>query len=186
MLGAEQHGHLDAVGYDLYIKLLNEAVLEEKGERVEEKPECTVTLKYNAFIPEKYVSFSSQRMGLYKRIALIENEYDRLDILDEMIDRYGDMPKPTENLLMIALIRANALKCKITSITQEGSEFRINPVRIDIDIWSDVEETFDGKMKIILSSKPYISVRPKANTDALKSLNRILEKYLEIEGNNKE
>ena len=186
MLGAEQHGHLDAVGYDLYIKLLNEAVLEEKGERVEEKPECTVTLKYNAFIPEKYVSFSSQRMGLYKRIALIQNEYDRLDILDEMIDRYGDMPKPTENLLMIALIRANALKCKITSITQEGSEFRINPVRIDIDIWSDVEETFDGKMKIILSSKPYISVRPNKSADALKSLNRILEKYLEIEGNNKQ
>ena len=186
MLGAEQHGHLDAVGYDLYIKLLNEAVLEEKGEKVEEKPECTVTLNYNAFIPEKYVSFSSQRMGLYKRIALIENEYDRLDILDEMIDRYGDMPKPTENLLMIALIRANAIKCKITSITQEGSEFRIYPAHIDIDIWSDVEESFDGKMKIILSSKPYISVRPNKSADALKSLNRILEKYIEFEAKNKQ
>ena len=186
MLGAEQHGHLDAVGYDLYIKLLNEAVLEEKGEKVEEKPECTVTLNYNAFIPEKYVSFSSQRMGLYKRIALIENDYDRLDILDEMIDRYGDMPKSVDNLLMIALIRANALKCKITSITQEGSEFRINPARIDIDIWSDVEENFDGKMKIVLSSKPYISVRPKASADALKSLNRVLEKYVEFETNNKQ
>ena len=180
MLGAEQHGHLDAVGYDLYIKLLNEAVLEEKGEKVEEKPECTVTLNYSAFIPEKYVSFSSQRMGLYKRIALIDNEYDRLDILDEMIDRYGDMPKPVENLLMIALIRANALKCKITSITQEGSEFRITPSHIDIDIWSEVEESFDGKMKIILSSKPYISVRPKTSADALKSLNRALEKYVEM------
>ena len=180
MLGAEQHGHLDAVGYDLYIKLLNEAVLEEKGEKVEEKPECTVTLNYNAFIPEKYVSFSSQRMGLYKRIALIDNEYDRLDILDEMIDRYGDMPKPVENLLMIALIRANALKCKITSITQEGSEFKITPSHIDIDVWSEVEENFDGKMKIILSSKPYISVRPKTSADALKSLNRALEKYVEI------
>ena len=186
MLGAEQHGHLDAVGYDLYIKLLNEAVLEEKGEKVEEKPECTVTLEYNAFIPEKYVSFSSQRMGLYKRIALIQNDYDRLDILDEMIDRYGDMPKPVENLLMIALIRANALKCKIASITQDGGEFKITPNHIDIDIWSDVEENFDGKMKIILSSKPYISVRPNKSADALKSLNRALEKYVEFEGKNKE
>ena len=185
MLGAEQHGHLDAVGYDLYIKLLNEAVLEEKGEKVEEKPECTVTLEYNAFIPEKYVSFSSQRMGLYKRIALIQNDYDRLDILDEMIDRYGDMPKPVENLLMIALIRANALKCKINSITQDGGEFKITPNHIDIDIWSDVEENFDGKMKIILSSKPYISVRPNKNADALKSLNRALEKYVEFEDKNK-
>jgi transcription-repair coupling factor (superfamily II helicase) len=180
MLGAEQHGHLDAVGYDLYIKLLNEAVLEEKGERVEAKPECTVTLNYNAYIPEKYVTFSAQRMGLYKRIALIDNEYDRVDILDEMIDRYGDMPKQVENLLMIALIRANALKCKITSITQEGSEFRIIPSHIDIDIWSEVEEKFDGKMKIVLSSKPYISMRPSKSADALKSLNRALEKYIEI------
>ncbi len=180
MLGAEQHGHLDAVGYDLYIKLLNEAVLEEKGEKAETKPECTVSLSYNAFIPEKYVSFSSQRMGLYKRIALIENEYDRLDISDEMIDRYGDMPKPVENLLMIALIRANALKCNITSITQSGSEFKVIPERIDIDIWSDVEESFDGKMKIVLSSKPYISVRPAKSADALRSLNRALEKYVEI------
>ena len=180
MLGAEQHGHLDAVGYDLYIKLLNEAVLEEKGEKVEEKPECLVNLNFNAFIPEKYVSFSSQRMGLYKRIALINNEYDRLDIMDEMIDRYGDMPKPAENLLMIALIRANALKCGITSISQEGTEFRVTPSHIDIDIWSEVEEKFDGKMKIILSSKPYISIRPNKNSDALKSLNRALEKYVEM------
>ena len=180
MLGAEQHGHLDAVGYDLYIKLLNEAVLEEKGERVEEKPECTVTLNYNAFIPEKYVSFASQRMGLYKRIALIQNEYDRLDLLDEMIDRYGDMPKPVENLLMIALIRARAIECKISSITQEGSEFRITPTHIDIDIWSEVEESFDGRMKIILSSKPYISIRPSKSADALKSFCKVLEKYVEI------
>ncbi len=179
MLGAEQHGHLDAVGYDLYIKLLNEAVLEEKGQKVEEKPDCIVNLSFNAFIPEKYVSFSSQRMGLYKRIALIDNEYDRLDISDEIIDRYGDMPKPVENLLMIALIRANALKCKVVSIIQEGSEFRIIPSHIDIDVWSEVEESFDGKMKIILSSKPYISVRPNKNADALKSLNRVLEKYVE-------
>ena len=180
MLGAEQHGHLDAVGYDLYIKLLNEAVLEEKGEKVEEKQECLVNLNFNAFIPEKYVTFSSQRMGLYKRIALIENEYDRLDIMDEMIDRYGDLPKPAENLLMIALIRANALKCKITSISQDGTEFKIIPAHIDIDVWSEVEENFDGKMKIILSSKPYISIRPNKNADALKSLNRVLEKYVEF------
>lgn len=185
MLGAEQHGHLDAVGYDLYIKLLNEAVLEEKGEKVEEAPECTVSVAFNAFIPEKYVSFSSQRMGLYKRIALIENEYDRMDIADEITDRYGDMPKPVENLLMIALIRANALKCKITGITQEGNEFRITPSHIDIEIWSEVEENFDGKMKIILSSKPYISVRPSKSAQQLRELNKVLQSYLEAEQKSK-
>jgi hypothetical protein len=81
---------------------------------------------------------------------------------------------------MIALIRANALKCKITSISQDGTEFKIIPAHIDIDVWSEVEENFDGKMKIILSSKPYISIRPNKNADALKSLNRALEKYVEF------
>ena len=109
------------------------------------------------------------------------HEFHRnLFIIDELIDRYGDIPKPVENLLMIALIRANALKCNIVSITQEGNEFKVTPSHIDIDIWSDVEDDFDGKMKIVLSSKPYISVRPNRNSDALKSLNRALEKYVEI------
>ncbi len=185
MLGAEQHGHLDAVGYDLYIKLLNEAVLEEKGEKVEEAPECTISVASSAFIPEKYVSFSSQRMGLYKRIALIQNEYDRMDISDEMIDRYGDMPKPVENLLMIALIRANALKCRITNISQEGNEFRITPTNVDIEVWSEIEESFDGKIKLILSSKPYISVRPSKTSQPLKALNKVLESCVEIEERSK-
>lgn len=178
MLGAEQHGHLDAVGYELYIKLLNEAVLEERGEQPEPKRECTVSLSYNAFIPEKYVPYAAQRMGLYKRIALISNEYDRLDISDEMTDRYGDMPKPVENLLMIALIRAQALSCGIVSITQEGSELRIFPEHVDIDAWSEVEDSFSGRMRIVLSSKPYISMRPKEGSDVLRSLSGALAGYL--------
>ena len=185
LLGAQQHGHLDAVGYDLYIKLLNEAVLEEKGETVKEAPECTVSVNYNAFIPEKYVSFAAQRMGLYKRIASIDNEYDRIDLADEIIDRYGDMPKPVENLLMIALIRANAIKCSITSITQEGSGFRLVPEHIDIDIWSEIEENFPGKLKIVLSSKPYLSLRPDKSQSGLSALNGVLEKYIEIFNKNK-
>ena len=185
LLGSQQHGHLDAVGYDLYIKLLNEAVLEEKGETLEEKPECTISVNYNAYIPEKYVSFASQRMGLYKRIASIDNEYDRIDLSDEIIDRYGDMPKPVENLLMIALIRANALKCGVTSITQEGNEFRIVPTHIDIEIWSEIEESFPGKMKIILSSKPYLSMRPERSQAGLIAVNKALEKYIELVNKNK-
>ena len=185
LLGSQQHGHLDAVGYDLYIKLLNEAVLEEKGEKIESAPECTVSVKYNAYIPEKYVPFSSQRMGLYKRIALIENEYDRIDLSDEMIDRYGDMPKPVENLLTVALLRANAIKCGIVSVTQEGNEFRLTPSSLDIEIWSDVEEDFPGKMKIILSSTPYLSLRPEKSQTGLVTVNKALEKYIELLNKNK-
>lgn len=186
LLGSQQHGHLDAVGYDLYIKLLNEAVLEEKGEIAEKKPECTVSVNFNAYIPEKYVSSSSQRMGLYKRIAMTENEYDRIDISDELIDRYGDLPKPVENLLMIALIRANAIKCGISSINQEGKEFRIFPEHIDIEIWSEIEEEIAGKLKIILSSRPYLSLRSCRTGLELQTLNKILEKYIELVHKNKQ
>ena len=184
LLGSQQHGHLDAVGYDLYIKLLNEAVLEERGEVAQEKPECTVSVNYNAYIPEKYVSFASQRMGLYKRIANIENEYDKMDLSDEMIDRYGDMPTPVENLLSIALIRANAIKCGISSVNQEGNEFRLLTDNIDIEIWADIEEDFNGKIRIVMSSKPYISIRPDRSKDGLLSLNKTLEKYIELVNKN--
>jgi transcription-repair coupling factor (superfamily II helicase) len=139
-----------------------------------------VSVSYDAFIPEKYVSFSAQRMGLYKRIANIESEYDRIDLSDEIIDRYGDMPRPVENLLQIALIRANAVKCGVVSIAQNGNEFRITPAHVDIEVWSEIEEGFAGKMKLILSSKPYISLRPERAQTGLSALNRTLEKYIEL------
>ena len=108
LLGAKQHGNLDAVGYDLYIKLLNEAILEEKGEKPKPRTECSVTLEYSAFIPENYIKFSSQRMGMYKRIAMIRTQEDCDDIADELLDRYGEMPQTVDNLLRIALIKARA------------------------------------------------------------------------------
>ncbi|MBR6728444.1 MAG: transcription-repair coupling factor, partial [Clostridia bacterium] len=114
LLGAEQHGHLDAVGYDLYVKLLNEAVLAERGEAVEEKTECVVTLSFDANLPERYVRSATQRMALYKRISLIGSQYDLEDMTDELLDRYGDLPKAASNLLRIALIRSLAQKCGIT------------------------------------------------------------------------
>lgn len=92
LLGAEQHGHLDAVGYDLYLKLLNDAVLEERGEKPTPKTECTVDLSYDAYLPERYVKSSAQRMDLYRRIAHIETQLDLDDIGDELIDRLRRPP----------------------------------------------------------------------------------------------
>ena len=86
-------GHLDAIGYELYVKLLNEAVLTEKGETVEEKTECVVSLDFDANLPDRYVRSATQRMTLYKRISLIESRYDMEDMTDELLDRYGDLPK---------------------------------------------------------------------------------------------
>ncbi len=180
LLGAEQHGHLDAVGYELYIKLLNEAVLEEKGEKVPEKLECTVTLRCDAFIPEKYVPYSSQRMGLYKRIAMIETPEDRDDIIDELIDRYGDVPKQTANLLSAALVRAAAKKCEITTIIEEQSEIKIHPHIFDFEVWSELADIYKGRIRVVMSESPNIIFKKHRDDDVLNMLYKLFCKYYEI------
>lgn len=181
ILGAEQHGHLDAIGYDLYIKLLNDAVLEEKGEKVNEKPDCTVNLICDAFLPEKYVSSSSQRMGLYKRIAMIETSEDRDDLTDELYDRFGDIPKPARNLLDIAYIRARAVNCGILKIDQTGNEVHIYPVKFDWNIWTELSGINNGKIKVIMSSSPYLNYRLSSGDNILEKIERLFEDYLRLE-----
>ena len=180
LLGAEQHGHLDAVGYDLYIKLLNEAVLEERGEKVPKKIECTVTLRCDAFIPDKYVPYSAQRMGLYKRIAMIETPEDRDDIIDELIDRYGDLPKQTSNLLSVALVRAAAKKCEIVSIIEEQSEVKIHPSVFDFEVWSELSDIYKGRIRVVMSESPTVIFKKQKNEDTLTLLYKLFCKYYEI------
>ena len=180
LLGAEQHGHLDAVGYELYIKLLNEAVLEEKGEKIPEKLECTVTLRCDAFIPDKYVPYSSQRMGLYKRIAMIETPEDRDDIIDELIDRYGDVPKQTSNLLSAALVRAAAKKCEITTIIEEINEIKIHPNVFDFEVWSELSDIYKGRIRVVMSDSPTIIFRKHKEDDVLAMLYKLFCQYYEI------
>ena len=182
LLGAEQHGHLDAVGYELYIKLLNEAVLEEKGETVEVKPECTITLRSDAFISEKYVPYSAQRMGLYKRIAMLETRDDRDDIIDELIDRYGDIPKPTLDLLTIALVRAAAMKCGILNVVEEQSEIRILPSVFDFEVWSELtaDPKYKGRIRVTMSEPPCIIFKKQRGDNVPDMLLVLFEKYAEL------
>jgi transcription-repair coupling factor (superfamily II helicase) len=125
LLGPEQSGYLMSVGYDLYLKLLEEAVLEEKGEEKKIVPECAADLTVNASIPEEYVASPEQRMDLYRRIAAIRNDDDSADVLDELIDRYGEPPKSVLALLDIALLRAAAAGCGISEITQKGGRLKL-------------------------------------------------------------
>lgn len=179
LLGAEQHGHLDAVGYELYIKMLNEAVLEERGEKLPEKKECTVTLKCDAFISEKYVQYSAQRMGLYKRIAMLETREDKEDIIDELIDRYGDVPKATMNLLTVALVRAAAIKCGVLNIVEDQSEIRIMPSAFDFEVWAELseEQTYKGRVKVIMSEPPSIAIKKQKGDNVPELLLALFEKY---------
>ncbi|MBR2019934.1 MAG: transcription-repair coupling factor [Clostridia bacterium] len=180
ILGAEQHGHLDAVGYDLYIKLLNRAVLEEKGEpEAEPETECTVSLNFDAFLPESYVPFPAQRMALYKKIALIATEEDLSDVTDELVDRFGEPPLATQNLLRIALIHTLAVKCGITSIRQDGGEIHIYPQKLDFEIWMQLSDLF-GRLRVLMSGEPHICLRLQKGDDALSLIHKMFEKYMEI------
>jgi len=181
LLGAEQHGHLDAVGYDLYIKLLNEAVLEEKGEKIPEKIECTVNFRSDAYIPERYVEYSAQRMSVYKRIAAIECEEDREDVLDELIDRYGEVPPQVMNLLDISLARAAARRCKIISIVEEPSVIKIKPSKFDFEIWQELSNENRGRLRVIASDTPTLNFIKKPNDKAPELMRRLFERYAEIE-----
>ena len=180
ILGAEQHGHLDAIGYDLYIKLLNEAVLEEKGEKVEKKTDTTLSLKCDAFVPETYVTYSSQRMEMYKKIASIETPEDMDDILDEMIDRFGDIPKQTMSLLNVALTRSVAARCGIVSVVEDGGEVKIYPAEFDTDIWLELSDIYRGRMKIIMTETPGVRFKKQAGEDTPKALYALFSKYREL------
>ena len=180
LLGAEQHGHMEAVGYDLYIKLLNAAVLEEQGKIPFESPECTVTVNLDAYLPDSYVKYPAQRMALYKRIALIRNKDDMEDMADELMDRYGDLPKPAHNLLMISLCRAAAITCGITTVKQEGNEVIFMQKSPDIDAWAELSTLVKGRIRMVFVGEPSIRLTLRPGEDMLSIIHKIFEKYLTL------
>ena len=113
-----------SVGYDMYLQLLEDAVLEEQGGKKPVVTECAADLTVNAHIPERYVPAAEQRMDLYRRIAAIRSQEDAADLIDEMMDRYGDPPKAVYTLLDVALLRAAAARAGISDISQRGDRLR--------------------------------------------------------------
>lgn len=163
LLGAEQSGHMLSVGYDMYLKLLEEAVLEEKGEKPKERTECSADLTISANIPESYVESSEQRMDLYRRIALIENEEDADDMTDELIDRFGDPPKSVNTLIHVALLRGEAAQAGIQEITQKSGRlyFKLRDFNMPRIAYLYNMQTFTGRVKVEAGTSPAISLRLK-------------------------
>ena len=127
ILGRVQHGNMQAVGYDLYCKLLEGAVKKAKGEETEEEKTVTVNLLVDAFLPENYIVNEEQKLEIYKRIASIDSASDAEDVRDELMDRFGNLPLPTQNLLRVALIRSVASRLDLAEITGNGGSLRIIP-----------------------------------------------------------
>ena len=131
LLGVEQHGHIDAVGYDMYCKMLNEAVLALKGEAAGHAPEfeTSIEMEIDAYIPASYIKNETRKLEMYKRIADIENETELLDRQDELLDRFGDYPESVGNLMQIALIKAMAHDVYITQVTYKKDRLNLNSKR---------------------------------------------------------
>ena len=148
LLGAEQSGHMMTVGYDMYLKLLEDAVLEERGEAAQKEPECTADLTVTANINKDYVASGEQRMDLYRRMAAIRTQEDADELLDEIVDRFGDPPKGVMNLIAIALLRARAAAAGITEITQKDGAVLLSLSTMDFAAISAccAEAQFKGRI----------------------------------------
>ena len=184
LLGAEQHGHMEAVGYDLYCKMLSEAVREAKGEEIQEDFETSVDLAINAFIPASYIPEEGQKLELYKRIAGIENQEEAEDMLDELLDRFGEPPLSVRSLMDVAVVKAAAHRAWITEIRQTGEEIRISffeRARLNPAVFPALmaEEQYRNCLVFHMGKPPYLIYRPKG-TD--RRPENVLKKLMELCG----
>ena len=141
----------------MYVKLLSEAVLEQQGKTPEIMPECLVDIKIDAFIPEKYISNQAQRVDCYRKIAMIENREDAMDVTDELIDRYGDIPRSVKGLIDVARLRRTAREMKISEIIQSGDNMLFYPEEMEkptMERIAAVSGKFGKKLSLVLTGKP--------------------------------
>lgn len=176
ILGAQQHGHMEAVGYDLYLKMLARAVSEEKGEVSDKEPEqeCLIDIQIQAHIPDDYIESVPQRLAAYRRIADIRNPDDADDVVDEFIDRYGDPPPCVEGLIRVALLRNTAISQGIYEIGQKGDCVLLYSENIDMKKVSVLGKEMKGRILVGAGKKPYISVKSSEDMPPVEALAKTL------------
>ena len=177
LLGPEQSGYLMSVGYDLYLKLLEEAVLEERGEERRIETECAADLTVNAHIPDRYVPSPEQRMDLYRRIAAIRTDEDASDLLDEMLDRYGEAPKSVLALLDVALLRAAAAVAGVCDISQKGSllRFQLGIFRPEALVAVCGLAKYRQRLTLAAGEVPALTLKLRPGEDVLEAARTLVE-----------
>ena len=175
ILGGEQHGHMEAVGYDMYLHLLSEAIGREKGEEVHEYgEECLLDLQVQAHIPETYIPDLSQRLDIYRRIADIRTREDALDVTDELIDRFGDPPASANGLIQVALLRNRASALGIREIKQQNGQLLLYRDNFSMPQISALVGSMRGRVMVNAGAKPYVSVRLAPGAEPLETLEQTL------------
>ena len=175
ILGGEQHGHLEAVGYDMYVRLLADAIKEEKGETVEAENNCVIDLNISAHIPESYISVLPQRLGIYRRIAEIKTEEDKLDVIDELCDRFGEPPRAVLGLLDIALLRSRAFAAGITEVSQSGTVIRLYTETISPEASARLSEHFSLRFMIGGGKRPHYAIEMAPGQTSAAALREIID-----------
>ena len=177
LLGVEQHGHIEAIGYDLYVKFLNETIKRLKGKRFEEVVDTIIDLNVDGFIPSNYIQDEEQKIEIYKKIAAIRDKDDYSELIDELIDRFGDIPKEVENLMDISYIKSKAGLCHISNIAQSGDMLTLEFSSIDHispDLIHYLSKEHGRKLYFDLSNTPSFKYRFKV--DILSELKELIEK----------
>ncbi len=159
ILGGRQHGHMEAVGYDMYLQLLSEAIAEEKGIQPEKVPECLVDIQIDAHIPEKYISSLNQRIDMYRKIMLVNEDSDKSDLIDELIDRYGDPPKSVVGLIDVSLLRNKAAHMGITEISQKNGAMYFYTEYLVPEQIAALQQAYKGRITFNGVGKSYVSVK---------------------------
>ncbi|MEG0838682.1 MAG: transcription-repair coupling factor [Hydrogenoanaerobacterium sp.] len=160
ILGANQHGHMESVGYDMYLKLLSQAVEEQRGEAPEVRSDdCLIDLRIGAHIPEEYIDNITQRIDIYKKIAGIQTAEDAFDVTDELIDRFGEPPEAVKGLVDVALIRNIAAKNSIYEISQKNDCIVFYPTQLDLKKMSSLSAFLRSRVTINAGTKPCITVK---------------------------
>ncbi len=176
MLGAQQHGHMEAVGYEMYLRLLSEAVNEEKGAApAVTEAECLIDLQISAHIPESYIAENAQRLEIYRRIADIRSMDDSLDVYDELIDRFGEPPAAVQGLIDIALLRNMAAALSIYEVKQQADTLLLYQKTLSMEIGSRMTAALKGRVLISAGAKPYFAVKIPKGLTALDTLREALE-----------
>ena len=166
LLGEIQHGHLEQVGYDTYCNLLDEVVREIQGEKVTPEIDVQIDLDVTSYIPDEYISDSSQKIEMYQDIALCKNEEDIQNVVDEMIDRFGNMPNEIENLLDIARIKTLCKKLNISKVQERRNFvlFMFEAGELNIDI-NELVKKYRNRIKFTQGIKPQITLMLQNSTE---------------------
>ena len=184
LLGEAQSGHMEAVGYDLYCKMLNEAVMQLKGGGEEEIYTTTVDINIDAYIPDSYIKNEYQKLDVYKRIAAIETEEEMDDMMEELIDRFGDIPKKVQQLLHIAAIKGLAHSAYVTAVEQKGQAYQFTmyeKAKIDPQKIPGLLKAYGNSLTFRAEEPPYFRYEKRGRSgkesgeDVLQLLRKILE-----------